>query len=96
MLEDSLVVVLPATHSGYSRTETIIVPASSASWETSPRKEIFKNTNKNIDKNSAVKRNRNKKVATRVNTSNQVEEEKEQVKSKQEIIQPNIVKNDFL
>ena len=94
MLEDSLVVVLPATHSGYSRTETIIVPASSASWETSPRKEIFKNTNKNIDKNSAVKRNRNKKV--RVNTSNQVEEEKEQVKSKQEIIQPNIVKNDFL
>ena len=33
---------------------------------------------------------------TKVNNSNQIKEEKEEVKSKQEIIQPKIVKNSFL
>ena len=33
---------------------------------------------------------------TKVNNSNQIKEEKEEVKSIQEIIQPKIVKNSFL
>ena len=33
---------------------------------------------------------------TKVNNSNQIKEEKEEVKSKQEKIQPKIVKNSFL